>query len=412
MTRIATTSRRSRRHWTETNRARTLRTGSFAPGSSAHGDVVDLTYGYPDEDLVPSEAIRESFEAVVGDRGRLARILRYAPQRGHPEALQAFKDTLLADLDHEASATMFTNGALDGLGLVCNAFVKPGDVVAVEATTFSGALTLFKSVGANIVAVPTEPTHGLDVEALAEMAVNLDRCGKPISVLYLMPSAANPTGSRMPIAARQKVAELAQRRGFLVIEDDAYRNINLATDPLPPTIQTLAPSHTVHLRTASKALAPGLRLATATAAPEVINGLEAVQTPGGVSPISAEAAARVLRRLDMRAHLEALATGYGYRRDRLASMIRPVEEMGVRIHVPEGGFFLWVDVPFAPAPVITASTRAQGVSTMPSAVCRPEPETSPAVRLAYSHAPLADLDEGARRFVTALRQAREWVIAQ
>jgi DNA-binding transcriptional MocR family regulator len=78
-----------------------------------------------------------------------------------------------------------------------------------------------------------------------------------VRALYTVPTLQNPVGSIMPEARREEIARIAARHDVTIIEDDVY---GFLLDEPPVPIARLAPDHSVYIGSASKSLAPGLRI--------------------------------------------------------------------------------------------------------------------------------------------------------
>ena len=116
---------------------------------------------------------------VPGDRAR-------APRRRRSERAAVRTDARLPAAarghcrNHGASAArppcserlLVTTGSQQGLDLVARVLVDPGDVVLVELPTYTGAITAFRNVQAQMVGVPQE-ADGIDLEALDDVFEDL-----------------------------------------------------------------------------------------------------------------------------------------------------------------------------------------------------------------------------------------------
>jgi 2-aminoadipate transaminase len=116
---------------------------------------------------------------------------------------------------------MITSGGMEGIALMCQALIDPGDTIAVEAPTYLGALMSFGGAQAEVVALEMDD-DGLRVDVLAE---RLERGSRP-KFLYTIPEYQNPTGRTLPLGRRLELVELCRRRSVLILEDVAYRELS------------------------------------------------------------------------------------------------------------------------------------------------------------------------------------------
>ncbi|WP_187395037.1 PLP-dependent aminotransferase family protein [Pigmentiphaga aceris] len=95
--------------------------------------------------------------------------------------------------------------------------------------------------------------HGIVPSALEDAML---RTGA--KALYCVPNAQNPSNATMPLERRQAIADIAERQGLRIFEDDVYGE--LLEQPVPP-IASLAPRQTYYIASLSKCLSPSLRVA-------------------------------------------------------------------------------------------------------------------------------------------------------
>ncbi|MDH0747063.1 PLP-dependent aminotransferase family protein [Pseudomonas sp. GD03842] len=217
-----------------------------APGAG----VLDLNFNYP---ALPGqgEMLRTGLRqlALSGD---LDALLRYQPHagRGHERACFA---RYLAERGLQVSSdeVVIVSGAQHGLAAIAMALLKPGDVVAVDALTYSGFKVLAEALRLEMLPIPLTD-NGPDLNAL-ERHCRLRR----VKAVYAMPTLHNPMGWVLDQAWRARLVSLAHTHGLMLIEDAAYAF--LAEDP-PPALRTLAPELTVYVSGFSKNVATGLRV--------------------------------------------------------------------------------------------------------------------------------------------------------
>jgi DNA-binding transcriptional MocR family regulator len=212
--------------------------------------VLDLNFNYP---VLPEQAelLRVGLRqlALSGD---LEALLRYQPHagRGHERACIA-RHLVERGLQVEAQEVLIVSGAQHGLAATVMGLLKPGDVVAVDALTYSGFKVIADAHRLELVPIPLTDT-GPDLDALEAL------CRKRrIKAVYAMPTLHNPMGWVMDLRWRERLVGIARTHGVLLIEDAAYAF--LADEP-PTPLQALAPELTVYVSGFSKNIATGLRV--------------------------------------------------------------------------------------------------------------------------------------------------------
>jgi DNA-binding transcriptional MocR family regulator len=160
---------------------------------------------------------------------------------------------------------LITNGAQHGLSITVSALLEPGDVLAVDALTYPGMKALAKLHRLEIEALPLSRGFS-DIDALGELCTR-----RRVRAFYCMPTIQNPLGSVMPARERQKLATLAEKHDFLIIEDGAYAFL---AERAPRPVQVLAPERTIYVSGLSKSFASGLRVGYVVAPPSLVSALE------------------------------------------------------------------------------------------------------------------------------------------
>lgn len=253
----------------ETGRGTFVREIALPPGQGSGqmnlaSGMLDLNFNYPS---LPGQAdlLRTALRqlALSGD---LEALLRYQPHagRGHERAVMA-RHLLRRGLTVGADQVLLVSGAQHGLAVTLMALLKPGDVIAVDALTYSGFKVLAETLHLEIVAIPVT-AHGPDLEFLRSL------CRKrPVRAVYSIPTLHNPLGWVMSLAQREQLVAIAREHQLTIIEDAAYAFL---ADDAPPPLARLAPECTVYVGGLSKSVATGLRVGFIAATPAWVNRLE------------------------------------------------------------------------------------------------------------------------------------------
>jgi DNA-binding transcriptional MocR family regulator len=152
---------------------------------------------------------------------------------------------------------LVTTGAQHAMSLAVSTLCAPGDVVLVEAATFSGFRALAEHRGLQCVGV------AMDDEGIAPDALEAAIAATGSRLLYLMPTLQNPTTRTMSRQRREEVVRIARARDLTLIEDDVYAPITFTLGARRPglvPLASLAPERTCYVSSVSKAIAMGLRV--------------------------------------------------------------------------------------------------------------------------------------------------------
>jgi 2-aminoadipate transaminase len=305
-------------------------------------EVISFAGGLPAPELFDAEGLRAAFDRVLsGPAAR--RALQYAPTEGHAVLRELIAARMTGrGLPTGAGDLLVTTGSQQALTLVATALLDPGAVVAVEEPTYLAALQCFGLAGARVVPVASD-ADGLVPESLEEVV----RRERP-TLLYLVPTFANPTGRTLPLERRAAVVQLAVRHGFWVVEDDPYGELRYRGSDVPALASVPgAEEQVLHLGSFSKIAAPGLRLGWVRAPSSLRGSLTVAKQAADLhtSTIDQAAAAEWLATTDLDAHVRRLCAAYRERRDAMVTALPAALPDGSTWTDPDGGMFTWARLP-------------------------------------------------------------------
>jgi DNA-binding transcriptional MocR family regulator len=361
---------------------------------TARPEVISFAGGLPAPELFDVEGIRSAYDRVLAEDGR--RVLQYSTTEGDPALRAAVAGRLTArGLATGVDDLLVTAGSQQGLTLVAAALLEPGDVVLVEDPTYLAALQIFGFAGARVVPVPTD-ADGLDPVALEELV----RRERP-KLLYVVPNFQNPTGRTLPLARRRAVAEVAERYGLWIAEDDPYGDLRFEGG-YEPWIASLAAAadRTILLGSFSKIMAPGMRLGWLRAPAGLARACVIAKQAADLhtSTVDQAAAARYLADNDLDAHLTRIRTAYRARRDALLAGLPRALPAGSSWNRPEGGMFVWVRLPDGlDATECLRTAIAHDVAYVPGAPFFAGSPDAAALRLSFTTHPPEEIAEGLAR---------------
>jgi len=372
------------------------------------GDIISFAPGYPAPQTFPwaefGEIARELLSGADGS------VLQYGPTRGFRPLLES-----IAAIMHARGAPtgldrlLVTTGSQQGLDLVARVLLDPGDVALVELPTYTGAITAFRNVQAEMVGVPQE-ADGIDLGALDATVDRLVREGRTVRFVYVVPNFQNPTGLLIGRQKRLALVAWAERRNLLIVEDDPYRDIyfedSATMDDVRPIRADDPQGRVIYLSSFSKTLAPGFRVAWIDApAPlaaklEIAKQAEDLCTGGLDQRVVYEACRRgVLER-----QLPQLRAHYQHKRD---VMVRSLtRELGTQVTWPDprGGFFLWASLPEAiDTDAMIPRAVEHGVIYVAGEAFFVNGAGQHLIRLSFSAPAPEQIEEGVARFAKAVR---------
>lgn len=227
-------------------------------------NVRDLNFNYPTL-IGQGEQLRDALRELSA-AGDIESHLRYQPHAGRLSEREIIAGYLAGNgFTPKAEHVLIVNGAQHGLAVTVMGLLRPGDVVAVDALTYSGFKALAELYHLELIAIPS-CSDGPCLDALASLCAQRD-----VRALYTMPTLHNPLGWVLTPAQRQRLAAIARQHDLLIIEDAAYAY--LVRQP-PPPLTCYAPERTVYITGFSKNVATGLRVGVVVCPDELKPALE------------------------------------------------------------------------------------------------------------------------------------------
>jgi 2-aminoadipate transaminase len=361
--------------------------------------IISFAGGFPDPWTFPRERAAALLAEFAENGEALA--FQYAPTRGLAGPLDAIAGRIEATQGRRPAdeELLVTSGAIEALELVGKTFLDPGDLVVVEGPTYLGALMAFRGFGAEPAVVPIDD-EGMQVDELERQLAT----GLRPKLLYTIPDFQNPAGVTLSAERREALVGLAQRHGFLLFEDVAYRELGFSGESLP-SLWSLAPDVVVQAGTTSKTFFPGVRLGWA-AAPAPVSA-KLVSAKQNTDQCAGALGQRLFEEYARRGWIdEQLAASRElYRRkcERLLAALERSMPGGARWTTPAGGFFSWLTLPDGSDSVLLARRAAEaGVGIVPGSVFFPDGRGAENVRLSFSLVDEDAIDRGIAQLAALL----------
>lgn len=375
-------------------------TFSQLPQGAVPGTIA-LRLGHPDPATLLSPELRQVLYQFISSP-QAASALQYGAEQGAQSLLEILAEKINREqqLAVQPANLMITAGATHAVDLLARLYARPGGMVLVEAPTYADALHVFRDQQLEVYPIPMDD-EGIVPSALEQQVAELQAGGKAPALLYTIPTFHNPTGRTVPEARRMEIIGLARRLGFLIVEDDVYRDLSFE-GAVPPSFYALAQGQqVVSIGSFSKTLAPGLRLGWLLGSEEIIQrcvDCGTTQMGGGANPFVAQMVAEYCRSGAWEPHLMHLRTLYKSRRDRALAALGQHMPPQVSWTVPAGGFFIWLTLPrHVLAQEVKRLALQQGVDVASGTgfFVRPA-DGAHQLRLTYSCAAPDDIDTGVR----------------
>ncbi|WP_019900982.1 pyridoxal phosphate-dependent aminotransferase [Salinispora arenicola] len=320
--------------------------------------VIRLHVGEPA--FRPPRAVHEAVTDALR-RGRTT----YGPAEGIPELREALAAKLLRRNGHDARADLVfvTLGSSQGLAALFQTVADPGDEVLLPALHWPVHLQQVLLAGLRPVFYPLDDHFRPDLRALADLGGSRARA-------LLVNSPANPSGAVCRPEHLRPLLDLARRRSWQVISDEAYEDfvfegehVSLASlerdvpwdERIVSTAFSFSKSYAMTGHRLGYVVVANHRLASAFGLVQEAT-IVCPQMPvqyGALAALKSDTAVEANRE-----HLR-----------RAAGLLAPLTEAGLLAYLPEGGWYALLEVPAVGLDATAyaqALLEAQGVALAPA----------------------------------------------
>ena len=370
---------------------------------AARRDVISLAGGMPFVQALPADRVLGIVAEVLADQASVA--LQYGGGQGSAAlrdrlAMLMAEEGALADPDD----MVVTTGAQQALDLVAKVLVDPGDLIAVEAPAYVGAISAFSAYEPAYLQVDLDE-EGMIVEQLKEALLK----GARPKFVYTVPNFHNPAGVTMSGRRREQLVALCREARVPILEDNPYGLLRFEGD-LEPTLRSLDPQNVIYVGTVSKVFSPGVRVGWVLAEPGVLQRLMQAKEASDLcsSNFNMLVTERYLAGDDWRANLAHLVSVYRSRRDVMLDALRehfPADTTWTR---PAGGFYVWVGLPaYLDAQAMLAAAVERRVAYVPGTAFYADDRGRDRMRLAFCYPTEDRIEEGVKRLGELLADEEE-----
>lgn len=295
---------------------------------------------------------------------------------GHPYGFAPLRERIAEQLDRyglpvdPAANVLLTAGATQALDLIVRTLLRPGDAVVVEDPGYCNLLQILRLGGLTVLGVPRTPT-GIDNDVLERLIAE----HKP-KAIFLNTTLQNPTGATFSMASAFRLAQIAERHGLWVVEDDVSRELAPPGAPLLAAMEGL--NRVLYVGGFSKTITPALRCGYVVAERDVLRELARTKMAVGLtsSSVTEGIVDKVLAEGRYARHVEVIT-------EKLAEAHARVEErmdsLGLEMFQrPGAGLFVWARLGVAAVEAAALATRAleDGIWLAPGSYFRPDDAAS------------------------------------
>ena len=304
-------------------------------------DMISFGGGLPSADSFPMDDLKAILNDITANL--TPGLLQYGETEGYmPLREEVVKFVATKDINVTVDDVLITSGSQQGLDLVAKAFINKGDKIVVESPTYLAALQTFRLYGAEFIEAPVD-ADGVIAEELDKILATEEN----VKLVYLIPSFQNPSGRTMPAERRKAVIDVIQKYDVILIEDAPYEDLKY-TDTVYPSMKSMdTTGQVLYFGSFSKAITPGFRLGYSVASEPILSRMIIGKQSCDLncSVFTQAILAEYLKRGLLPEHLEKINAEYKAKRDLMLATMDEVMPEGVTWTRPEGGLFLWLELP-------------------------------------------------------------------
>jgi len=359
--------------------------------------AISFARGFPGPDLLPTDAFGECAKAALARDGATA--LNYGPPLGY----LPLREWLAERHGVSVERVMITNGSLQAFNFIARHHVEAGARIFVEAPCYDRSLLILRRLGADVTPIPL-CDDGIDLDVLEPA---LAAQSGP-SLVYTIPTFQNPSGRTLSEPNRHRLLDLARAHDATILEDDPYGLLRFAGEGLPRLFELAGGEGVMFLSSFSKTVAPGIRVGFALLPEELMGTMQSLVFENYVSPVMFVEATlhEFVTRGRFDPNVDRVRAGLRIRRDAMIAALAREMPAGTTWNEPDGGYFLWVDLPDGVSgEALLAQADGAGVTFVKGADFFVDGGGEAAIRLAFSYATAEEIDEGIARLGRLVREA-------
>ncbi len=362
-------------------------------------DVISFAGGLPAPELFPIQELKKACGKVLDTYGPKA--LQYSLTLGVLPLRQILAERLSQKGMTLTTDNIFiTGGSQQGLDLIAKVFLNEEDAILCENPTYLGAIQAFNVSRPKYVTVEMDE-KGMIVEQAEEKVKQY----KP-RFIYVVANFQNPSGITLSYERRKQLVKLARKYHLPIVDDNPYGELRYVGEDIP-SLKSLGADLVIELGTFSKIVSPGLRIGWGMVSSEIMTMFERLKQGADLhtNTFAQYVLYEYINEGNLDRHIQEIKAAYSERRSVMIQALKEHFPENVRWYEPEGGLFLWVELP----PMISASglldtAVEHKVAYVPGKPFYPYEDKDNTLRLNFSNASPEMIREGIKRLGKVFRE--------
>jgi DNA-binding transcriptional MocR family regulator len=369
--------------------------------------LISFARGAPSLDIIDVDGLKAA--AVRAFETDPAGMTGYGPVAGYPPLRKWIAEKHGVEVDQ----VLVTNGSMQADAFLFEHLLSAGDAVVTERPSYDRTLLRLRTLGAQVHQVTIQP-DGIDVEELRKLVES----GVRPKLAHIIPNYQNPAGVTLPVEKRRALLDLAAEYQFTIFEDDPYADIRFRGEAQPSMLSLDGEGidgrgggdrhgTVVHASSFTKTVCPGVRVGYLVGPKQLIADIAKTVTNIYISPgmVAQGIVYQFCASGDIDRSIQTVRVALAERAGLLAAALRELIP-GVRFTEPDGGYFLWVELPpDVDAAKVASAAAERGVAVVKGSDFLLEGGEH-ALRLAFSAVTPDQIPEGVRRLADAIGAVR------
>ena len=369
-------------------------------------DMISFAGGFPNPESFPADIIKDlACDLLKKDP---AGTLQYGITEGYAPLRESIAERMKRKgMDVSKENILVVSGSQQVIDLMAKVFIDPKDMIVVSAPTYLAALTGWTVAQATFESIPIDHNN-MRIDVFEDRMKKLSRRANPPEIVYVLPNFQNPAGVTMPEKNRRKMVDLASEYDFIILEDDPYGELRYVGEDIPPLKHWDDEGRVVYMSTFSKILSPGLRVGWVVADPEILKKLIIAKQSTDVcaSVLGQRIAHEYIARGHIDPQIEKIKKLYARKMQLMLAGMDEFMPDGLEWTKPEGGMFLWVDLPewMDSGELLKKALRKRVAFVTGKAFFAEPKDGTSSMRLNFTHPSDNLITEGLRRLGSVVNQ--------
>ncbi|MCY6371658.1 PLP-dependent aminotransferase family protein [Clostridium ganghwense] len=301
-------------------------------------NIINFSSVAPDESVLPYQEFQHCLNQAIdiykqslfnySDSKGLSNLIKVLTK--HFQEYQVFCNT---------DNIFITTGSQQAINILCAMpFPNGKNNVLVEQPTYNGALKSLELNNISVIGIERN-FQGLDFDELERKFANGN-----IKCFYTIPRFHNPLGTSYSNEDKKRILKLAEKYDVYIIEDDYIGDLNIKNNSYPIYYHDVS-SRVIYVKSFSKILLPGLRVAAVVLPKILINTFTEYKKWSDLStPVLSQGALEIYIKSGMfKAHGKKIRNIYSQRMEALKRSSLSSNIPYIKWHIPDTGFFACIE---------------------------------------------------------------------